>query len=146
MIYLDTSVLVKVYVQEEGSEVVRSIVQKEPVASSVMALAEFTSAIWRKVREEGFNQTEASQVLQEFLEDVQGMWIVPLVDGRGEVVREAMRLCREEALRASDSIHLATALVLSHRLGDASFLFLSADQRLTEAATRSGVRTRSIPV
>ena len=52
MIYLDTSALIKRLVNEEGSLLVRSIVQgKEAVATAKIAYAEVYAGLTRKLRE-----------------------------------------------------------------------------------------------
>lgn len=141
MIYLDTSALVKYYVQEPGSDVVRRAVEDDPdPAFSVLAIVELASALWRKVREGGVEESEIANVLQRFLDDARHALVVPLVDGQGPVAQEAMRLCRDMGLKAADAVHLATALVLSARSTTTPLVFLAADRQLVQAARRSGLQ------
>ena len=51
MIYLDTSALIKRFVNEKGSPLVQSIVQgKGPVATAKIAYAEIFAGLTRKLR------------------------------------------------------------------------------------------------
>jgi predicted nucleic acid-binding protein len=55
-----------------------------------------------------------------------------------QVARRAVDLAAEHALRASDSIHLASALAIAPPNGTVTFA--SFDRRLWEAAGRLGLR------
>lgn len=58
IVYIDTSDLVKLYVEETGSERIKDIIQNATVIStSIVAYAEARSAFARKQKEDGFSIT-----------------------------------------------------------------------------------------
>ncbi len=143
MIYLDTSALLKLYVEESGAEAVRQAIVEDPQrAFSIIGVVEFASAVWRKVREDGLGSSEAIELVRDFFEDIEHFVVVPLVDPRNALMLEAFQLCQEERLRAADSIHLATALMLSRQPSITTLRFLSSDRRLVEAAARRGLESQ----
>ncbi|MFN3396653.1 MAG: PIN domain-containing protein [Thermodesulfovibrionales bacterium] len=69
ILYLDTSVLVKLYVDEAGSEKIRDITCNATVIStSKVAYAEARAAFARKQKEGGFS----INILQRIVEDLKG--------------------------------------------------------------------------
>ena len=59
MIYLDTSALIKRFVNEKGSLLVRSLVQRDrAVATAKIAYAEIFAGLTRKLRERNLSKAE----------------------------------------------------------------------------------------
>lgn len=70
VIYLDTSALLKLYVEEEGRELALAAVEEsERVATSTVAYAEARAALARRLREGDFTGEEHREVISDLNED-----------------------------------------------------------------------------
>ena len=131
--YLDTSVLVKLYVNEPDSLKCDLIVGGETLVSSELAHGEVLAALLSKERARQISAAERTEAWNRFLEDnTEGkVYLVPL---NGIVVREAAELMEEVhpgvPLRTLDAIHLATFASV-----DAGPLF-TKDKRMLDAARK----------
>jgi predicted nucleic acid-binding protein len=130
VVYLDTSALLKLYVEEEGHELVREAVgAAELAATSTVAYAEARAGLARRLREGDFTEEEHRGAVEDLLSD----WpTYARLDASDPVSQRAGELAERHALRGFDSIHLASALRLSERFED--LRFLAFDKRLTTAA------------
>lgn len=136
ILYLDTSALVKVYVEEAGSTEVREKAdQAEGLATSRITYAEARAALARKLRERGLSRTGHRSVVEDLNGDWEDYFIVDVSDS---VVKFAGGLAEKHALRGADAIHLASALSLRKQAGE-SVRFLCFDGRLTIAAHKEGL-------
>ena len=137
ILYLDTSALVKVYVEEAGSAGVREKAdQAEGLATSRIAYAEARAALARKLRERGLSRAGYRSVVDDLNGDWEDYFIVDVSDS---VVKFAGDLAGKHALRGADAIHLASALRLRRQAGE-SVRFLCFDGRLTTAAHKERLR------
>lgn len=137
ILYLDTSALVKIYVEEEGTEAVeRAVEEAEWVATSVVAYAEARSALARRERDgalssEGYREAVAS--LDEEWETYEGLSVTE------SVARLAGDLAERHALRGFDAIHLASALLVraaSEGQEEDTVRFFGFDNNLLDAAEK----------
>jgi uncharacterized protein len=135
-LYLDTSALVKLYVEEDGSTLVRGWVHDaDVVATSIFAYAEARAAFARRRREKQIAPAAYTQILREFEPDW-GHYVV--LDATDSLIRSAGRLAEVYALRAYDAIHLASAKILKDKVAP-PVSFASWDPRLTVAALKEGL-------
>jgi predicted nucleic acid-binding protein len=135
--YLDTSALVKIYVEETRSADVReNAEQAEGLATSRIAYAEARGAFARKRRERGLSRVGYRSVVKDLDQDWDDYFIVDVSD---RVVKAAGVLAESHALRGADAIHLASAVTLSKQAGE-SVMFLCFDGRLATAAGKEGLR------
>ncbi len=131
MNYLDTSALIKRFVAEQGSLLVRRLVIREgPIATAKIAYAETYSGLTRKHRERHLSTGHYARACQQFENEWQAYVRVDLQD---EILRLARDLIRRHPLRGFDAIHLASALSLKKALGE-EITFAAADERLLRAA------------
>ncbi len=132
-LYLDTSALVKLYVDEHGSALVRSRVHEaELVATSEIAYLETRSALARRRREKAFSLAAHRRLLEDFEID----WDRYLkVAATMTLIRSAAGFADRHPLRANDALHLASAALL--RNGE-DVMFASWDDTLDRAAKREG--------
>jgi uncharacterized protein len=142
-LYLDTSSLIKLYVAESGSEVVRQLVgDSSVVATSVVAYAETRAVLARLSREGVLTAAKVKSAKREFDEQ----WPTYLrLDATDSLCRAAGELAEKYGLRGFDSIHLASFVEVSRRAGTDDTRFSSFDGRLNQAAekvTRTLVRSR----
>lgn len=129
--YLDTSIVVKLYTREPDSAECERIISGHRILSSELLYTELWSALLAKERTGALSPDDRQRVWQLFeihlLDEV-----VELVDLDGEVLREAAemiaRVHPQVPLRTLDAIHLATYAGL-----DAGPLF-TADRRMIDAA------------
>lgn len=136
IVYLDTSSLVKLYVEEIGSERIKDITSTASVIStSKIAYAEARSAFARKQKEDGFS----IKILREIVEDLNRDWeryfVIEITDG---LIRSAGGIAEKYLLRGFDSIHLASAISLRQRIR-AEVYFSSNDTRLNQSAEKEGI-------
>lgn len=136
ILYLDTSSLVKLYVEEEGSRMVkRQVSEAEAVATSIVAYAEARAAFARKHRERELSEEEYHHIVGDF----DGEWGTYLaIDVSEAVTALAGELAERHDLRGFDAIHLASALVLRDKM-QSSVAFSCADDRLQAAAKAEGL-------
>ena len=134
--YLDSSALVKLYIQEPGSSEVRALVNEARiVATSRVAYVEARAGFARKLREGELLQEECSQIVEDFKEDWEKYFVVEVSEN---VARLGGRLVEKHPLRGFDAIHLASALLLKER-ANLEVFFSCFDKRLKTAARAEGL-------
>ncbi len=131
-LYLDTSSLVKLYIAEPGSELVRELVdQAVVVATSAIAYPETRAALARRRREGVLTPAVFAMAKRMFERD----WPKYLaVDASASICLAAGDLAEQYRLRGFDSVHLASFLEVARRAGKAETRFSSHDARLNRAA------------
>ncbi len=130
--YLDTSVVVKLYVEEAGASTVRRVVQgATQVGTSRVTYAEARAAFARRFRERGFSPSAYKELLRSF--DQEWETYVRL-DVTEPLIKLAGDLVDRHTLRAYDAIQLASALTLQRELQVAQVGFVAADVHLLKAA------------
>ena len=140
-VYLDTSALVKLYIEEEGTERVTALTaDRDDVQVIILdiTLIESRSAVRRRQREGDVSGADADLVLKQIEEDVAASFL--LQPSSSAVMEEAARLIDRHPLRAYDALQLAGCLVVRHDL-PGPLTFVCADTRLCEAASLEGVDT-----
>jgi predicted nucleic acid-binding protein len=133
-LYLDTSSLFKLYVEEPGSDDVRQELSEASAgATSLVTYAEARAAFARVRRLGNITAAGLRSVKRDFDSDWLIYVIVPPSDA---ICRSAGQLAERYNLRGFDSIHLATFLYLAS--SDRSEVrFSSFDRELNRAATRA---------
>jgi predicted nucleic acid-binding protein len=136
IVYLDSSGLVKRYVEEAGSAEVAALCQSaELVAISVVGYAEVMAALARRQREGGMPQDAYKVAVGRFKDDWQNMDAWGLTNQVNDLVE---RLVYRHPLRGFDAIHLATALARREESQE-EMQFVCADLRLRAAAREEGL-------
>jgi uncharacterized protein len=126
--FLDTSSLVKLYHQEIGSEPILKTISSniKSIILSEIAILEFRSAFWKKIRQKELSEETAVKVIECFENDyAKFQWII--VDS--DLIHSASELLMHygsKGLRTLDSLQLACALTLK----DDDCIFLSSDSLL----------------
>ena len=134
-VFTDSSALVKLYVDEQGAELVRPV----PVhVVSAVARVEVPAALWRKSRTGALSVEDAGVLVATFVAD----WHDPVspfvpVGLRSHVLEGAASAAATHGLRAYDAVQLSCALAA--RAADAQVDgFLCFDAELRTAAGREG--------
>lgn len=108
--YLDTSALVKLYVQEPGSEMVRKLVDEASVvATSKVAYPEARAALARGFRDGLLEEKDYRQVVAALQNDWPRYLALEVSDSLAWLAGE---LAEKHRLRGFDAIHLAAAVTL----------------------------------
>jgi predicted nucleic acid-binding protein len=136
ILYLDTSALVKLYVEEPFSqELSVAVSEAEAVATSLIAYAESRAAFARARREARLSAQIYRRIVEAFVEDWPRYISVEVTD---RLVKDAGDLAACRALRGYDALHLASSLRLSQQV-TASMTFLAFDRALSLAAKQEGL-------
>ena len=129
--YLDTSSLVKLYVEEEGSADVADIVEKSHVvATSMIAYAEARAAFSRRLRERAITGEGYKKLVSFFDKDWDRILQIKITE---ELVRHAGALTEKHGLRGFDAIHLSSSLILKSKV-KSPVLFSCYDEKLQKAS------------
>ena len=135
-LYLDTSVIVKLYIREDDSaDVVAAVADASTVATSLLAYPEACAAFERRRRDKGVNPAALKAVRQAFEADW-ASWIAVGIDT--DLIRHAARLAEKYGLRAADAVHLSSFERILATADDDDVRFLCADDRLSKAARNLG--------
>jgi uncharacterized protein len=134
ILYLDTSSLVKLYVEEAHSETVRQwVTEAELVATCRVAYPETLSALTRRCRNGDLTREDFDLLVQCFTDE----WGSYAALDFDEL--EAGRLVTEHGLRGFDAVHLAAAKALRNPDYPISPAFSSFDTILNRAASAEGL-------
>jgi predicted nucleic acid-binding protein len=140
ILYLETSRLVKLYFEEEGSAETRALLtESDVVSASIVAYAEARAAFARKRTEQEIGRADFRKLREFFDRDWDSLFVVGLTE---PIVRAAGDLAEKHGLRGFDAIHLASALSLrSPEKGEDSpaIVFGTADRKLAGAAAAEGL-------
>jgi predicted nucleic acid-binding protein len=135
--YLDTSSLVKLYVEELHAEKVREWVKEaELVATCRIALPETISALDRRFKNRDFSKKDYQLLIERFNKD----WLHFIALDFDET--EAGRLVRKHGLKGFDAIHLSSVKILRGN-ADLDLFFSSFDEKLNKAALAENIRVLS---
>lgn len=140
-IYLDTSSIVKLYVEESGRSTVRaSLAVATLTVTSDLSYTESRAALARRRRERALSSREFAAAKLEFESDWARFVTIPV---SADLCRDAGALAEQYQLRGLDSIHLASfAQTLRELHGRDDVVFSSFDEKLNAAARRLARRTR----
>jgi predicted nucleic acid-binding protein len=126
MLYLDASGLVKRYIEEEGSGMVREAMNRASAWSTCrLSFVETVRAVGLTGGQKGVKRVES---------DWQSLDVVDVDQALAE---RAAKLALSHRLRSLDALHLAAALTLPDR----DLTFATWDGRLHRAAREEGLRT-----
>ena len=137
--YLDTSALLKRYRTEIGTRVLDALfsarTRDELVITSHFTAAEVESVAARALKGRLLTKKAHAVLLSLFADDLENVLIVLPVST--VLLSEAAAVARNYALRASDALHLATAL-RARQASATEIVFTASDKELVEAAGRAG--------
>ena len=131
-LYLDTSSLVKLYVEEAASDDVRNLVARATVVvTSIVAYAETRAALARLRRSGDLSPAHFAAAKRSF----EAQWSAFLtLDVTAAVSQEAGDFAEQYALRGFDALHLASFAEITRRAGPAETRFSSFEDRLNKAS------------
>ena len=139
--YFDTSALLKLYIEEQGTEEVLRLVEgptPHNVAIVGTTILECRSAIRRRERSGEISTLDADLAIDRIENDALSRYFVqPLTEA---VFSEARRLIDIRPLKALDALQLAGCLSIRTSVA-LPMTFICADTRLCDAAIQEGVET-----
>jgi predicted nucleic acid-binding protein len=133
--YVDTSVLVKRYVREEGSRRARDLLRRYRILSSVIAPLEALSALARRRAAGDLARPSFDAIVARLDSDRRHFELVELT---AAILARAENVFTRAQVRTLDAVHLASALSFQE-LSGLRIPFLTADERQREAARRLGL-------
>ena len=136
--FLDTSTVVKRYVQESGTAWVQALAApmvRHSLFVVRITLAETVAAITRRERGGSITPQDAATAVADFQLDFALQYRV--VEVSAGLVAQAATLARRHGLRGYDAVQLAA--VLEIHATDPSVTLLSADAELNTAALAEGL-------
>jgi predicted nucleic acid-binding protein len=140
---VDSSALVKRYVNEPGSDWMRAIC--DPEAGNILAVAsiglvEVAAALGSKRRQEVLEASVYEGLLRTlWLDGRDQYW---LIEVNQRIIRSAIELTRRQKLRGYDAVHLACGLLVKQQLLERGLpvpVLLSSDLELLQAAQNAGL-------
>lgn len=135
ILYLGTSSLIKLYIEEKYSDIVRKWVDEaEIVATCRIAYTEALSALDIRLKRNDLSKKDYKLVVSRLTKD----WIHFATVDFDEIV--AGRLVKKYGLRRFDAIHLSTAKLMKSKQKDVSLYFSSFHKILCQAAMSEGIR------
>lgn len=161
MLYLDSSALIRHYVQEPGTQSLNAKLESEekagrPLFTSVLTFAEIHRALAARMKDKSLSRSAFAMARKEFEAD----WLsaVTSIELKANVLALIPDLVERFALKSSDVIHLASALWMrdtlrvSGRQGPRvpNVTFATSDLALVKAAQESNLgifnpQTQSFP-
>lgn len=137
ILYLDTSAWLKLYVEENSSELIKQMVtDSEQVCTHLIAYTELRSALARAERENRIDLSQKMTVIDAMEIDWKMLNIVQTTE---TLIRRAGLLCDQFGLRGFDSIHLASAEAINLQTMPQTTVFASFDRKLNKAAFAIGI-------
>ena len=133
LIYFDSSALVKLLVEEEGSDLAAELWDGcDAALASRLAYPEVCAAVAVAGRNHDLSQDDldvAEQAWERYWASVRPVELTAAVE------RQAGQLARTHALRGADAVHLASALALA----DPDLVIAAWDRRLHAGAATAGL-------
>ena len=138
--YFDSSVLLKRYVQEHGSDRSLLLTRKHLIISAAIAPLEMRSAL-RRIEVDGGLSATAFQAALKRIQTEREKWDLVVISS--EILESAERMTVDLNVRSLDAIHLACAVACRNRL-KRSLPFITADIRQRDAAQHLGLDIISV--
>lgn len=135
--YLDTSALLKRYIEELGSKELNNWWSSmEVFGTALITLAEMASALAKASRMGWLDIDEAQGAWKLFLEDWESLAVIEVTP---PLVARAGDLTWSDGLRRYDAVHLAAMLVWQDALGQ-EITLATFNHQLWEAARQRGLK------
>ena len=129
--YVDTSTLLKLVIDEDGSDRASTIwTSADTVASVALIVVEARAALAAATRGRRLTAQQFADAREELDELLAELHIVQVTE---ELIAEAAELAEADALRSYDAVHLAAALLIG------ATVLSSADTDLCASAERRGL-------
>jgi predicted nucleic acid-binding protein len=136
ILYLDTSALVKLSVQEKGSSDVQRLVRTaEHAGTSMITRTEMAAALARATRMGLIPRTEGEAAWNEFLTDWESITRLKV---SGQIIERSSVLAWKYPLCGYDALHLASAVLWQETL-ETQIVLTTFDRELWSAGSQAGL-------
>lgn len=136
ILYLDSSALVKLYINEAYSQEVQTLVQSmDHLCCHSIGYVEVRAALASAERGQRLCAEDYALVVSRFKADWSG---ISQIEVNSPLLERAADCAEGFALRGYDSVHLAAADKIYRAMAD-SFMFISFDKQLNRAAHLLGM-------
>jgi predicted nucleic acid-binding protein len=142
-LFLDSSAVVKKYIDEPGSDAVRSMLAQRVGGRfyvAQLALVEVVAALHRRSRRGDLASRTGGRLIAGFRRELP--MLARVIEVRPRHIEEAASLASRHLLRGYDAVHLAVALDTNARgvaEGRPPLTLVSADRELNVAAGAEGI-------
>jgi predicted nucleic acid-binding protein len=140
LLYLDTSALVKLYVQEQGTEKMLELAHPDAGNRLVilsLSRIEFRAAVRRRAKLGDIDAQLADEMIGEFNGHISNVFQLQPVNE--PVMDAACSAIDQHYLRAYDAMQLGGYVALRKNIGEeVAAVFVCADEKLLNAATDQG--------
>jgi hypothetical protein len=139
--FVDTSALLKRYVEEAGTQTVRRAFHRfhGSLSTSELALLEALSALARRRRKDEISGPQYTQARDDLLSDIgTRLHVAPLPDGHFAAVVVMIHAYRGRRVGCNDFLHLAAAEHLRTANPDETVSFMCSDGALGTLAAERG--------
>jgi len=138
IVYLDASVLVKRYIDEDGTAEVNALITEADFnVTNLISRAEVAAAIMRASRMEMIHRKDAMDALEKFSSEWGSFQRLPVNEA---TIVETENLVTNYDLRGYDAVHLAAAKLWQEATGEPVTL-ATFDHKLYEAALKVELKT-----
>ncbi len=143
-IFLDTNAFMKLYLNEKGSNWLRTFVVGKQIFVSQLVLIESATTLGRLYREGRYTRNQADSLYAQIFQERLKYGLIPIGSARQieRVAFLAFNLPTTLRLRALDGLHLVAAEIVQTKAKKenppAAFTFLSSDQQLLKVAQTQG--------
>jgi uncharacterized protein len=126
--FLDTSSLVKRYIQEQGSALADEIfISSDSLYVSSITQIELTSALTRRLFEKSIADKAYTDALKTFRSELKYFEIVPF---NAQIEKYAIKIIEKRGMKTLDAIQLSSAIESN------TDQFVTSDKRLFEIASK----------
>jgi predicted nucleic acid-binding protein len=135
ILYLGTSSLIKLYVEDADSKTVRQWVSEaEIVATCRLAYTEAISALDMRFKKGDLSSKDYNRIFEAFTRDWKNLAVLDFDD------LDAGRLLKKYGLSRMDAVHLSAARKVHAAADGIHMAFSSVSERLGKAAAAEGLR------
>ncbi len=140
ILYIDTSALIKKYIEETNSDdVKKSLDGSRQIVTSALTELEIVSSLERAKQGRRINSPSYRTAMDAFEKDFERETIA-LVGISSGIIRDAKRIIKHHRLRPADAIQLASAKHTAKFISPLTEL-LCFDEALTQAAKLEGLKS-----
>ncbi len=139
ILYLGTSCLIKLYIEDADSKTIRQwVVEAEIVATCRVAYTEVMSALDMRFKKGDLSEKYYSKLCEAFTDDWDHLAVVDFDD------LEAGRFVKKYGLNRMAAIHLSAVKNIQRAGNTIKLAFSSIDDRLCKAAASEGLKVLSL--
>lgn len=139
-VFLDTSVLIKLYYRQEGTSRIDELFEKYYISDiyiSQLSKIEFSSAVYKKVRTKELSLINAEDILNSFLADLDKYIVTPLDDACMDTALQLIKKYGVSGLRSLDALQLSSIKIVAQKVDIA----VTDDKLLNNLIEAEGINT-----